>query len=135
MTLDPDTSPLHPRPHPRDPQQFESATSRTAHDDAARLEEIAKHGDPSVPGTTAAAAGARRSVEWVRPTDLAARGGARLTEGVLATQERLTEIVRETVRENRTHMRTFLARREAELTPETPATSSQRVLGRTAVSR
>lgn len=41
---------------------------------------IARHGDPSVGRTPAPAGHPETHVEWVRPTDMAARAGARVME-------------------------------------------------------
>lgn len=78
-------------------------------------------------------------VQWVRPTDLAARAGARLMEKGVETNQHHIDLVRqaalETGRTVKDRLRRALARREQDLTPDAPTTAAAPALGRQGVSR
>jgi hypothetical protein len=77
-------------------------------------------------------------VQWVRPTDLAARAGAVTLEKSADLHRRSHQLVREAVaeatRSGRDRLQRLLARREQQLTSDTATTTAQRTLGRKGVS-
>lgn len=81
----------------------------------------------------------RLRVQWVRPTDLAARAGARVLEKGMELNQHSIGLARqaalEAARDARGRLRQALARREHALTPDTPDTASAPVLGRQGVSQ
>ena len=96
---------------------------------------IARHGDPSV-GRTPAPAGHRDPhVEWVRPTDMAARAGARMMEKTADVNQDVHELVLQASRDGAARIRRALSHREADLVADVPTSPAQPVLGRQGVSR
>ncbi|SJN41513.1 hypothetical protein FM104_11450 [Microbacterium esteraromaticum] len=81
----------------------------------------------------------RMRVQWVRPTDLAARAGARVLEKGVELNQHSVDLARqaalEAARGARDRLRQALARREQALTPDTPTTAGSPVAGRQGVSR
>ncbi|MGO3864187.1 hypothetical protein [Glutamicibacter arilaitensis] len=78
----------------------------------------------------------RPGMQWVRPTDLAARAGGAIVDRGADLNLRLRDAVLAGVREGRAQLQERLARRQLELDPETTqAASLQRSLGRSGVSR
>ena len=81
----------------------------------------------------------RLRVQWVRPTDLAARAGARMLEKGIDVNQHTAALARqstlEAARNARGKIRQALAHREQALTPDTPTTAPAPVLGRQGVSR
>lgn len=96
---------------------------------------IARHGDPSVGRTPAPAGHPETHVEWVRPTDMAARAGARVMEKTADVNQDVHELVRQASRDGAARIRRALSHREADLTPDAPTSPAQPVLGRQGVSR
>lgn len=81
----------------------------------------------------------RMRVQWVRPTDLAARAGARVLEKGVELNQRSVDLARQAALEAgrgaRDRLRHALARREQALAPDTPTTAQSPVAGRQGVSR
>lgn len=83
----------------------------------------------------------RVRVQWVRPTDLAARAGAAVLKAGIDVNQRTRAMVREAAveaaRATRDKLRRALSRREQALTPDAPATTAAvlPVVGRRGVSR
>ncbi|WP_417540419.1 hypothetical protein [Microbacterium maritypicum] len=96
---------------------------------------IARHGDPSVGRTPAPAGHPDTHVEWVRPTDMAARAGARVMEKTADVNQDVHELVRQASRDGAARIRRALSHREADLVPDVPTSPAQPVLGRQGVSR
>ena len=109
--------------------------------DAAELQReersrLATHKDPTLADDLAQDAAQRAGVQWVRPTDLAARAGGRVVEQGMEWNTLLRDAALEGVRESRAQLHERLARRQQELEPESmPERAQQRSLGRTGVSR
>lgn len=134
------------QPDPRDPLLDRTTDERREADDIASASErdperasaFATRGDPSATTAADTPEGAQRAgVRWVRPTDLAAQAGAAVLARGAAASTQLHDAVTEGLREMRANLADRLARRQAQLEPETttgPATR-ERSLGRTGVSR
>ncbi|MBG0716515.1 hypothetical protein G3N18_00175 [Microbacterium sp. 2C] len=104
----------------------------------ARASEFATHGDPTlVRGGGASPVSPRPGVQWVRPTDVAARAGAVVLDRGAELNMRLRDAVLDGVREGRAQLQERLARREEALDPDSssPTNARERVVGRTGVSR
>lgn len=104
------------------------------------------HTDPALRVTEADEAEAsdieqdgRLRVQWIRPTDLAARAGARVLEGSIDLNQRalapLRQAALEAGRDAVGKLRRALAHREQALTPDTPTAATAPVVGRQEVSR
>jgi hypothetical protein len=96
---------------------------------------IARHGDPSVTRTATPAGHSGTHVDWVRPTDIAARAGARVMEKTADMNQDVHEHVRQASRDADARIRRALSHREANLVPDVPTSPAQPVLGRQGVSR
>lgn len=96
---------------------------------------IARHGDPSVGRTPAPAGHPETHVEWVRPTDMAARAGAGVMEKTADVNQDVHELVRQASRHGAARIRRALSHREADLVPDVSTSPAQPVLGRQGVSR
>ncbi len=96
---------------------------------------FATHGDPTLAGDDAQAE--RAGVQWVRPTDLAARAGGTVVEQGAKWNTLLHDAALDGIREGRVQLRERLAHRQEELEPvtTTPGRALQPVAGRTGVSR
>lgn len=131
-------TPRHLDLHTR-PQRLEQPEPDRA--DAAETERrnaLATHRDPSVatdadepekeePG--------RARVQWVRPTDLAARGGAVVLERGAEWNRQLHDTVMDAVRDGRARLGQRLERRQDDLADTAPAPTGRPAAGRTTVSR
>jgi len=126
--------PADERPR-EDPEQEEAAAIEMIRTDPALRREAS--------GTDASAPTQEQDdplrVQWVRPTDLAARAGARVLEKGMELNQHNIDLARQTAleaaRDARGRLRQALARREHALTPDTPDTAATPVLGRQGVSR
>lgn len=109
--------------------RFEAATE----DEQSRL---ATHKDPTLAAEpeTPRADGQSR-VEWVRPTDLAARAGGRVMERGHELNRQLMSAVREAAREQRDTLRQRLAARSADVSVTGPERAPGHAAGREGVSR
>ncbi|MHC9043321.1 hypothetical protein ACYX8G_01985 [Microbacterium saperdae] len=96
---------------------------------------IARHGDPSVTRTPTPAGHPKTHVEWVRPTDMAARAGARVMEKTADVTPEVHKLVRQASRDGAASIRRALSHREVDLTPDVSTRPGQPVLGRQGVSR
>ncbi|MDQ1203895.1 hypothetical protein [Microbacterium sp. SORGH_AS_0862] len=96
---------------------------------------IARHGDPSVSRPGPPAGHAQTHVDWVRPTDVAARAGARVLEKTADVNQDVHELVRQASRGGAARIRRALSHREADLVPDVSTSPAQPVLGRQGVSR
>ena len=103
------------------------------HADGAHV--IARHGDPSVSRPSAPAGHAQTHVDWVRPTDVAARAGARGREKTAAGNPAVHALVRPAARDGAARIRRALSHREADLVPDVSTSPAQPALGRQGVSR
>lgn len=103
----------------------------------ARASEFATHGDPTLTRDGTDPVGKRPGVQWVRPTDLAARAGGVVLERGAELNTRLRDAVLEGVREGRAQLQERLARRQESLDPDlsSPTSALGRGVGRTGVSR
>lgn len=111
-------------------------TSGEAAEDA-RASEFATHGDPTLARNSTGPVARRPGVQWVRPTDLAARAGGAVLDRGAEWNTRLHDAVLDGVREGRAQLQERLARRQEALDPDlsSPTSVSGRVVGRTGVSR
>ena len=101
-----------------------------------RASEFATHGDPTISRQDGDPVSKRPGVQWVRPTDLAARAAGSIVDRGADLNSRLHDAVLEGVRDGRAQLQERLARRQAELDPETTHLATpQRSLGRAGVSR
>ena len=101
-----------------------------------RASEFATHGDPTISRQDGDPVSKRPGVQWVRPTDLAARAAGSIVDRGADLISRLHDAVLEGVRDGRAQLQERLARRQAELDPETTHLATpQRALGRAGVSR
>lgn len=95
--------------------------------------------DPTLHDTAAVDAdgvGRRRgSVEWVRPTDLAARGGASVLAGSADFNRQLAAAVKEAAHEQRDRLSQRLAERASQIDIDTPHRTQTPAAGREGVSR
>lgn len=119
----------------RTPPEHDQHDSERERVDADGADVIARHGDPSVAGTAIPAGHAETHVDWVRPTDMAARAGARVMEKTADLNQDVHELVRQASRDGAAHIRRALSHREVDLTADAPTSSAQPVLGRQGVSR
>lgn len=118
------------------PAPAAGSTATTAIVEERRASEFATHGDPTLSRDNLDAVSKRPGVQWVRPTDLAARAAGTLVDRGAAFNTRLHDAVLDGVREGRAQLQERLARRQAQLDPETTQTTTlQRSIGRTGVSR
>lgn len=103
----------------------------------ARASEFATHGDPTLTRDGTDAAVKRPGVQWVRPTDVAARAGGAVLDRGAELNRRLHDAVLDGVREGRAQLRERLARRQEALDPDSssPTSAPGRGVGRTGVSR
>lgn len=103
----------------------------------ARASEFATHGDPALTRGGTGPVSKRPGVQWVRPTDLAARAGGVVLERGAELNTRLRDAVLDGVREGRAQLRERLARRQEALDPDvsSPTSALGRGVGRTGVSR
>ncbi|MGP5009218.1 hypothetical protein [Brachybacterium tyrofermentans] len=104
----------------------------------ARASEFATHGDPTLArGGGAGPISPRSGVQWVRPTDLAARAGAIVLDRGAELNTRLRDAVLDGVHEGRAQLQERLARRQEALDPDlrSPTSALGRGVGRTGVSR
>jgi|SRR5699024_2328848 len=112
-----------------------SSETRGVQDDEAS--KFATHGDPTVTGTGAETEAQRAGVQWVRPTDLAARAGGAVVDRGAQWNALLHEAALDGIREGRAQLHERLAQRQDDLEPAT--TTSDRamrpVAERTGVSR
>lgn len=108
----------------------------TAAAEERRASEFATHGDPTLARADTDPVSKRPGVQWVRPTDLAARAAGTVVDRGADLNTRLHDAVLAGVRDGRAELQERLARRQVQLDPETPQTVTlQRSLGRTGVSR
>lgn len=132
------------QPHPADHDQLTDANKRTdtsatpgevAED--ARASKFATHGDLTLTRDSTDPVAKRPGVQWVRPTDLAARAGGVVLDRGAELNTRLRDAVLEGVREGRAQLQERLVRRQESLEPDvsSPTSAPGRVLGRTGVSR
>lgn len=117
--------------HPNSPVTLSGMETR----EAERASEFATHGDPTLTPQTSVRG--RRGVEWVRPTDVAARGGGAIVGKGAELNTRLRDATLEGIREGRAQLAERLARRQQQIAPDTtaPAQTQELRLGRTGVSR
>lgn len=110
-------------------------TARTR--DEERASQFATHGDPTLTQDAEGAEDGRAGVQWVRPTDLAARAGGAVVDKGAEWNTHLHDAAIEGIREGRAQLHERLTRRQHELDPETTTrdTAQHRVAGRTGVSR
>lgn len=103
--------------------------------EAERASEFATHGDPTVTRQTSVRG--RAGVEWVRPTDVAARAGGAIVGTGAELNTRLRDATLEGIREGRAQLAERLARRQQHIDPDNtvPARTQELRLGRTEVSR
>lgn len=103
--------------------------------EAERASEFATHGDPTLTRQTSVRG--RGGVEWVRPTDVAARAGGAIVGKGAELNTRLRDATFEGIREGRAQLAERLARRQQQIDPDTtvPAQTQELRLGRTGVSR
>lgn len=103
----------------------------------ARASEFATHGDPTLTRDGTDPVSKRPGVQWVRPTDLAARAGGVVLDRGAELNTRLRDAVLEGVREGRAQLQERLARRQESLNPDvsSPTSAVGRGAGRTGVSR
>ena len=103
--------------------------------EAARVSEFATHGDPTLTKPTSVRG--RGGVEWVRPTDVAARAGGAIVGTGAELNTRLRDATLEGVREGRAQLAERLALRQQQIDPDTtvPPRTQELRLGRTGVSR
>lgn len=143
MTNPTETDPRHaaaafqPQADRRDVAHTDPSGATAATREEERASAFATHPDPTLTGQDAETAGQRAGVQWVRPTDLAARaGGAALDKGA-EWNTLLHDAALDGIREARSQLSERLARRQDELDPETTTRDAapQRGLGRTGVSR
>lgn len=103
----------------------------------ARASEFATHGDPTLTRDGTDPVAKRPGVQWVRPTDLAARAGGAVLDRGAELNTRLRDAVLDGVREGRAQLQERLARRQESLDPDvsSPTSPLWRGVGRTGVSR
>lgn len=122
-----------PDPHSTGAERPEPLETRSGME--ARASEFATHGDPTL--TRQAYARGRSGVEWVRPTDVAARAGGAIVGKGAELNTRLRDATLEGIREGRAQLAEHLTRRQQQIDPDTtvPAQTQELRLGRTGVSR
>ena len=122
---------------PGTPAQEQDTRPETEGSATRRASEFATHGDPTLNTDEPETPDGRRGVQWVRPTDLAARAGGVVLERGAEWNTRLRDAALEGIREGRAQLMERLARRQEHLGPDTIAQeqTAGRQLGRTGVSR
>jgi hypothetical protein len=102
-----------------------------------RASEFATHSNPTLNRNNNTDPVSRRpGVQWVRPTDAAARAGSLVLDRGVELNTRLRDAVIDGVRDGRSQLHDALARRQAQLDPDDSPTRAQaRVVGRAGVSR
>ena len=121
--------------NPPDTERPGTERADTERPDTEGAHVIARHGDPSVGRTPAPAGHPETHVEWVRPTDMAARAGARVLEKTADVNQDVHELVRQASRDGAARVRRALSHREADLVPDASTSPARPVLGRQGVSR
>lgn len=120
----------------QNPDGFEIEAKTDTAAEARRASEFATHGDPTLNRNITDPLSRRPGVQWVRPTDVAARAGGVVMGRGMELNTRLRDAVIDGVREGRSQLQEALARRQAQLDPDDSPTRAQaRVLGRAGVSR
>lgn len=116
------------------PSSHETLSGMEARE-AERASEFATHGDPTLTKQTSVRGHA--GVEWVRPTDVAARAGGAIVGTGAELNTRLRDATLEGIREGRAQLAERLARRQQQIDPDTtvPTRTQELRLGRTGVSR
>lgn len=116
-------------------RELPETPSGTEPREAERASEFATHGDPTLTRQTSTRG--RGGVEWVRPTDVAARAGGAIVGKGAELNTRLRDATLEGIREGRAQLAEHLARRQQQIDPDTtvPAQTQELRLGRTGVSR
>lgn len=111
------------------------ASSTLPGEDAASR--FATHGDPTLTAAAAREGAGREGVQWVRPTDLAARAGGAVVDRGQLWNQRLHDAALEGIREGRAQLHERLARRQMDLEPVTTTREQamQPELRRSGVSR
>ena len=122
----------------RERQRFEAeplpASTITAEEQ--RASEFVAHGDPTLSRNNTDPVSQRPGVQWVRPTDVAARAGGIVMDRGMELNTRLRDAVIDGVSAGRSQLQDALARRQTQLDPDDNPTRAQaRVLGRAGVSR
>lgn len=134
------------QPHTTDHDQRTDANKRTDTSatptpgdvaEEARASEFATHGDPTLTRDSTDPVAKRPGVQWVRPTDLAARAGGAVLDRGAELNTRLRDAVLDGVREGRAQLQERFARRQEDLDPDLngPTSAVGRGVGRTGVSR
>lgn len=103
----------------------------TPREQKAAVSEPARHEDPSLSMKQAR----RPTVEWVRPTELAQRAGAKILSIGADANQRLHAAMREAVRGGGTHLRDALHRRESALADDTPESTRGTAARREVIGR
>lgn len=123
-------------------RRHEADTARRAAEAAEGTEgeevsRLATHKDPTLADPDARTEAAGGGVQWVRPTDLAARAGGAVVDRGAKWNAMLHEAALEGIREGRAQLQERLARRQDELEPAvtSPGRELAPVAGRTGVSR
>lgn len=118
-------------------RRSDTAASSAVAADEARASEFATHGDPTLTRDGTDPIAKRPGVQWVRPTDVAARAGSAVLDRGAELNTRLRDAVLDGVREGRAQLQERLARRQEALDPDSssPTNARERVVGRTGVSR
>ncbi|WP_449276688.1 hypothetical protein [Leucobacter sp. GX24907] len=133
------TDPTHTSSPDRTPRRAETdvnAEATAALTDEWRESEFATHGDPTIARDHLDPRSKRPGVQWVRPTDVAARAGGAIVDRGTELNVQLRDAVLAGVRDGRALIQERLARRQRELEPVTsPTAAVQRSLGRAGVSR
>ncbi len=126
-----------PDPHPTGAERPNSPEIPSGMEprEAERASEFATHGDPTLTRQTSMRG--RGGVEWVRPTDAAARAGGAIVGKGAELNTRLRDATLAGIREGRAQLAERLARRQQQIDPDTtvPAQTQELRLGRTGVSR
>lgn len=126
-----------PDPHPTAAERPDSPQAPSGMEAQAseRASEFATHGDPTLTRQTPVRG--RGGVEWVRPTDVAARAGGAIVGKGAELNTRLRDATLEGIREGRAQFAERMARRQQQIDPDTtlPAQTQELRLGRTGVSR
>ena len=114
-----------------------ASPSSAVADEEARASEFATHGDPTLTRDDTDPIAKRPGVQWVRPTDLAARAGAVVLDRGAELNTRLRDAVLDGVHEGRAQLQKRLARRQEALDSDgsSPTSALGRGVGRTGVSR
>jgi len=121
--------------NPPDTERPGTERADTERPDTEGAHVIARHGDPSVGRTPTPARHPETHVEWVRPTDMAARAGARVLEKTADVNQDVHELVSQASRDGAARIRRALSHREADLVPDASTNPARPVLGRQGVSR